>query len=64
MAWYRGHTLRVQVPNHKVSTQSLNYDSLYGNPKYPMVRYFGPLGIWEYFADLLSQLRIQEAPDN
>ena len=40
----RSPNLRVQVPNHKVSTQNHNCDSLYGNPKYPMVRYFGPLG--------------------
>ena len=37
-------TLRVQVLNHKVSTPNHNDDSEYGNPKYPMVRYFGPLG--------------------
>ena len=37
-------SLRVQVLNQKVSTQHHNYDSYYRNPKYPMVRYFGPLG--------------------
>ena len=38
-------TLRVQVRNNKVSTPNHNYDSYYENPKYPMVRYFGPLGL-------------------
>ena len=36
--------LRVQVLNCKVSTQNHNDESQYGNPKYPIVRYFGPLG--------------------
>ena len=36
------YTLRVQVPNHKVSTQNHNYDHQHGNPKNPIVRYFGP----------------------
>ena len=35
-------SLRVQVPNHKASTQNHNYDSQYGNPKYPIARYFAP----------------------
>ena len=39
------YTLRVQGPNYKVSTQNHNYDSKYRNPKYPIVSYFGPLGI-------------------
>ena len=38
------NTLRVQVPNYKASTQNRNYYSSYGNPIYPIVRYFGPLG--------------------
>ena len=39
--------LRVQVPNYKVSTQSHNYDSEYGSPKYPIVRYFFALRVDE-----------------
>ena len=38
-------TLRVRVPNYEVSTKNDNYDSYLANPKYPIVRYFGPLGI-------------------
>ena len=38
-------TLRVQVPNYKVSTQHHNYDSEYGDLEYPILRYFGPLGL-------------------
>ena len=39
-------TPRVQLPNYKVSTPNYDYDSCYGNPKYPGVRYFGPLGVY------------------
>ena len=33
--------LRVQVPNYKASTQHHNFDSEYGNLKYPPCWYFG-----------------------
>ena len=42
---YPTYTQRVQVPNYKVSAQTQNYRSQYGYLKYPIVRYFGPLGI-------------------
>ena len=32
------------MPNNKVSTQKHNYGSQHGNPRYPIVRYIGPLG--------------------
>ena len=40
---YFAFSLRVQVPNQKVSTQNYDDGSSYGNPKYPRARYFGPL---------------------
>ena len=38
-------SLRVQVPNYKVSTQNHNYDSKYGNPTYSIFGSFGPFGL-------------------
>ena len=38
-------SLRVQVPEYKVSTQHHNYDSYYRNLKYPIAGDFGPLGV-------------------
>ena len=35
---------RVQVPNHKVSTQNHDYASQYGSPTYLVLGYFGALG--------------------
>ena len=37
--------LRVQVANYKVSSQNHNHDSEYRIPRYPIVSYFGPLGL-------------------
>ena len=37
--------LPVQVPNHKISTQTHYDDSSCGNHKYRIVRYFGPSGL-------------------
>ena len=54
-------SLRVQVPNYKVSTKNHNYDSEYGNPKYPIVRYFGPLWHW-YYGVRTTTVTISELP--
>ena len=47
--------LRVQVPNYMVSTQNHDYTSEYGNPKYPMVGYFGSSG--SYFSSHVRKKR-------
>ena len=54
---YQDITLRVQVPNYKVSTHNQNYDSQYEVPEYLMVRYFGPLGLGQYQGWTLGSLK-------
>ena len=41
-------SLRVQVPNNHILTQSLYYNPYYPKPKYLIIRYLDPLGICVY----------------
>ena len=40
-------SLRVQVPNNYILTQNLYQNDYYPNPKYVIIGYMDPLGIWD-----------------
>ena len=49
-------TLRVQVPNNHILTQSQHYNQYYPKPKYLIIGYMDPLGNLHFIFELTADV--------